>query len=308
MISVNNYSEKQIQLSIPDQEFIETLNNKLTMYGQLQYTIPTNFFIIIIKEAARYFFRMGYWRSQQTVFYRLPKTEIIEFLRNRNHCCDEPACKNYPNCECDGTNHKTHHVHPEEIDDSYRNLRGYAIKLPGFVNAIREIYESNKHETVPDEAFNSQNEFLTNMQRLNPYGYSLMGINNHLYYQEVCVSMMQSNVYQSVYGTSVPFSYNNSTKTLILNKEIKPETVSLMIQCVCNVDLQYLYEDDLFNKFVYARCKQELKRLIASHTLQLPGEVTLNPDEICANWEQEIQEVRDELKGATGIGDLILQR
>lgn len=312
MISVNNYNEPQIQLIPADREFIETINNKLTMYGQLQYTIPQKMIISIIKESAQYFFRMGYWRSQQTVFYRLPKSEIIEFLKNKKQCDCVPDdgdesngefCPKYPDCE-----HKQHHVHPEMINKDYRNLRGYAITLPGFVNNIREIWESNNHETIPDEAFNSTNEFLMNMQRLNPYGYSQMGINNNLYYQEVCVSIVLSNVYQSVFGESVPFRFNSANKTLIINKDIKPETVSLMIQCDCNVDIQYLYTDDLFIKFVYARCKQELKRLIASHTIQLPGDVTLNADEICSNWETEIQEVKDELKGSTGIGDIILQR
>ena len=303
MITIND-NKPELQLTFEDSQFIESINNRLTMYGQLQYTIPQRMIIQVIKDSALYFFRMGYWRSQQTVFYRLPKKEIVEFIKNQSQCgCNGEICKTYPDCD-----HSKHHVHPETIDKSYRNLRGYAVKLPSFVNNIREIWESNKHETIPDEAFNSTNEFLSNMQRLNPYGYSLMGINNHLYYQEVCCSMVQANVYQSVFGTSVPFRFNSANKTLIINKEISDETVSLMIQCDCNVDIQYLYSDDLFIKYVYAKCKQELKRLIASHTIQLPGDVTLNPDEICSNWETELQEVRDELRGSTGIGDIILQR
>ena len=52
----------------------------------------------------------------------------------------------------------------------------------------------------------------------------------------------------------------------------------------------------------------ELRRLLGGHTFQLPGEVQLNVDELCANCNEEVQEVKDILKGSTGIGDLILQR
>ena len=302
-ISINNYQQPQLQLIPEDRRFIELINNRITLYGQIPYTVPEKLIIELIKESALYFFRMGYWRSQHVVFYRLPITEIIEFLRNSNqHSKDEKCCENYPDCE-----HERHHVHPEKINPMYRNLRGYAVKLPPFVNAVREIYESNGNDYSTQEIFDSTSD-LVFRQQMSPYGYSLMGINSNLYIYEVCCKMTEQAAWQSVMGTSVPFRYNNATKTLVINKQIKEETVSLMLQCDCNVDVQNLYVDDLFIKYVIGRCKQELKRLLAGHVFQLPGDVTLNADEICANADTEVTNVEDTLKGATGIGDLILQR
>lgn len=302
-ISINNYQQPQLQLIPEDRRFIELINNRITLYGQIPYTVPEKLIIELIKESALYFFRMGYWRSQHVVFYRLPITEIIEFLRNSNqHPKDENCCEDYPDCE-----HERHHVHPEKINPMYRNLRGYAVKLPPFVNAVREIYESNGNDYSTQEIFDSTAD-LVFRQQMSPYGYSLMGINSNLYIYEVCCKMTEQAAWQSVMGTSVPFRYNNATKTLIINKQIKEETVSLMLQCDCNVDVQNLYVDDLFIKYVIGRCKQELKRLLAGHVFQLPGDVTLNADEICANADTEVSSVEETLKGATGIGDLILQR
>lgn len=302
-ISINNYQQPQLQLIPEDRRFIELINNRITLYGQIPYTVPEKLIIELIKESALYFFRMGYWRSQHVVFYRLPITEIIEFLRNSNqHPKDEKCCEDYPDCK-----HERHHVHPEKINPMYRNLRGYAVKLPPFVNDVREIYESNGNDYSTQEIFDSTSD-LVFRQQMSPYGYSLMGINSNLYIYEVCCKMTEQAAWQSVMGTSVPFRYNNATKTLVINKQIKEETVSLMLQCDCNVDVQNLYVDDLFIKYVIGRCKQELKRLLAGHVFQLPGDVTLNADEICANADTEVTNVEDTLKGATGIGDLILQR
>lgn len=306
MISINDYNKPQIKLTSEDAEFVQLINNKITIYGQIPYTVPEKLIVQLIKEAALYFFRMGYWRSQQVCFYRLPKNEIIEFLMNTNqHSNNEKPCEEYP--DCDPELHKTHHVHPEQINKMYRNLRGYAIKLPPFVNAVREIYESNKSDYSTQEIFDSTNDLIFR-QQMSPYGYSLMGINSNLYVYEVCAKMVEQTAWQSVMGESMPFRYNNATHTLILNKELKDETVSLMLQCDCNVDVQKLYIDDLFIQFVCGRCKQELRRLLGGHTFQLPGDVQINVDELCANCNEEVQEVKDILKGSTGIGDLILQR
>lgn len=307
-ISINDYNKPQITLTSEDRYFIELVNNRITAYGQIPYTVPQKLIIGIIKESALYFFRLGYWRSQQVCFYRLPKQEIVEFLTNAyQHPNNEKPCDVYPDDDEFNTGHKTHHVHPEKIDKSFKNLRGYAIKLPPFVNAVREIYESNKKENSTQEIFDSTAD-LVFRQQMSPYGYSLMGINSNLYIYEVCCKITEQAAWQSVMGTSVPFRYNNATKTLILNKEIADETVSLMLQCDCNVNVQYLYQDDLFIDYVIARCKQELRRVLAGHTFQLPGDVQMNADDICYNADTDVQNIREQLKGATGIGDLILQR
>lgn len=304
-ISINDYSQPQLKLIPEDRRFIELINNRLTLYGQIPYTVPQKLIIELIKEAGLYFYRMGYWRSQHTVFYRLEKEAIIEFLSYKEqHPYGEEPCMEYGT---DADNHKTHHVHPELINPTYRNLRGTAVKLPAFVNSVREIFESNQQNNSTQEIFDSTAD-LVFRQQMSPYGYSLMGINSNLYIYEVCAKMVEQAAWHSVMGTSVPFRYNNATKTLILNYEMKPETVSLMLQCDCNVDIQYLYVDDLFIKYVVGRCKQELKRLLASHVFQLPGDVQMQAEEICSNADTDVEKVEDALKGSTGIGDLILQR
>lgn len=305
MININEYQKPQIQLTQEDRRFIELVQNRITSYGQIPYTVPEKLIIEIIKECALTFYRYGYWRSQQVVFYRLPVTEIIDFINNASQCLNHQDCDTY-GLMLDS--HNGHHVHPEQINSSYKNLRGYAVKLPAFINNIRDIWESNKKSDSTYQEIVDSTSDLIFRQQMSPYGYSLMGINSHLYMYEVCVRMQQQAAFQATMGTTIPFRYNNSTKTLIINKKIESSTKSLMLQCDCNVDVQNLYVDDLFIKYVIGRTKEELKRVIAGHVIPLPGDVQLNADEICAYAREDVESVEQQLRGSTGIGDIILQR
>lgn len=364
-ISINKPTEPTLELTNEDRKFIELVQNRITVYGQIPYTVPQKLIIDLIKESAMYFFRMGYWRSQHTVFYQLKREDVVDFLvddychkhshhhnhhnPNIDHCWPKGAngqclgkeshkviklCPFFPehkfhtdeldhHClhdECD-FEHQCLHCNPQldllghsdNIDKyslraKYRNFRGYGIRLPGFVNVVREVYLCNQQDfDTINEIFNSSTDMLFR-QQMSPYGYSLMGINSNLYIQEVTVKMTEQAAWHAVYSTSIPIRWNSATKMLILNHEIDENTKSLMLQCDCNVDIQELYSDDVFIKYVVGRTKQELRRLIGSHTIPLPGDVQVNVDELCYHCEEDVNEVNDVLKGGTGIGDVILQR
>lgn len=316
-ISTNNYRQPQVQLTNEDRQFVELINNRITIYGQIPYTVPERLIIEIIKETALKFFRFGYWRAQQVCFYRLAVSDIVDFLNNSWQCPTHQNDQLYPDCQNhnghysqahDVQKHFGHHIHPEQVNPTYKNLRGYAIKLPSYVNVVREIWESNKKS---EAAFSEVVESVATdvfRQQTSPYEYSLLGINSYLYQYEVCAKMQQQAAFQATMGTSVPFRFNSANKTLIINKKISEETVSLMLQCDCNVDVQHLYIDDMFIDYVIGRTKIELRRLLGSHTIQLPGDVTLNVDELCYGAQETVDKIEEQLKGATGVGDIILQR
>ena len=307
-ISINEYNKPQLQLTNEDRQFVELINNRITAYGQIPYTVPQKLIIDVIKESALMFYRYGYWRSQQVCFYRLAVTDIIDFINNAYQCPDHKNCNNYPHSSQVHEQVPGHHIHPEQINPSYKNLRGYAIKLPAFINDIRDIWESNKStDNQYQEILDSSTEMVFR-QQMSPYGYSLIGINSQLYQYEVCARVQQQAAYQSVMGTSIPFRYNNSTKTLIINKKIEAKTVSLMLQCDCNVDVQNLYIDDLFLQYVIGRTKQELRRILGGHTIPLPGDVQLNVDDLCYRADDDVEDVKTQLRQSTGVGDIILQR
>jgi hypothetical protein len=265
MISVNS----QLNLSTADKNFVDLINNRITMYGQIPYTVPQKLIVEIIKESARLFHRT-YFKATETKFYYLDAKSVELYVTNN----------------------------PSTLSS---NVIGYWIKLPTFIGAVFEIYEANIENWDVNDKFI---ESVQLAQRASPYGQSVLGINNQLYILDSACSLVYLQAFRSVMGASVPFHFNTLTKDLHIEKELKD---NLILKVLGNVDIQYLYNDDLYIRHVIARTKQELKRLIASHVIELPGNATLNADEICNNIE-DVEKVEDTLKTSGGIGDLILMR
>jgi len=279
MITINS-ENIQITLTVQDKQFVDMINNRITIYGQIPYTVPSKLIVDVIRDSARMFYRMGYYKSQQTAFYLLNKSEILKLSQDGNE-----------------------QLNPIATDPTFannNNFKGYVIQLPGFINNVKEIYETNKESSTSIELIAN----IQGTQRSSPYGSSIAGINSSLYMIEAVTRLIQEQNIRSILGEAIPFNYNTATKTLMIFKEVKKNH---LLKTICNVDIKYLYNDDLFIRHVIGRTKQELKRLIASHTIQLPGDATLNADEICNNLE-DVEKVEDILKNAGGIGDLILMR
>lgn len=261
---------QEIQLTASDKEFIDLINNNITLYGQVPYTIPQKLIIDIIKMSARHFYKM-YWRATQKMLYRIQLTDIIDYTKSENDLPDYPG------------------------------MVGYQIKLPSYVALVKEVYETNVARQPTSQEMIDNVQLL---QRSAPYGQTLLGINNSLYILEAACRMIEENNYTSIFGTSVPFNFQPLTKIFHIKKKL---TNNIILETEANIPLQLLYQDDLFYRHVVARCKQELKRLIGGHTFLLSGGTTMNAEEICNNIE-DVQTVEDILKNGSGIGDIILMR
>lgn len=261
--------QQNLTLTQSDRIFIDLVNNRITMYGQIPYTVPEPLIIDIIKESARLFYRYS-WRATSKIYYRLEKTDIDDFTE-------------------------------ENPDPNFAKVRGYSVNLPAYVNVVYEIYETNK------ASYSSTSSILENLripQRITSGGGSVIGINNSLYIQEAVARIVEETALKSILGTCVPFSYNPSTYKLQIKQEVRG---AIILETLANVNIQIFYNDDLFIRHVIGRTKQELKRKIGGHTIELPGGVTLNVDEICNNIE-DVEKVEEILKNGSGIGDIILSR
>lgn len=305
MIAVNQgqqaYANPELYLDNVDREFIERMNMRLTLYGQIPYTVPTRMIIEMIKESALLFYRQSYRKAKQILFYHLKTSDIVELM---NDCsCGQKPCPSYPNCT---HNHTSHHLH---LDGNYKNLKGFIFKLPPFVSAVFGLYKTNDPviSSGPDGGSDEESSMVSYSMNQSLGANGLRGINNHFYQYERTVKLSETNMKMSSQVAGIPHHYNPATNTLSIHADIRSYS-SFMLKCSCNVDVQYLYNDDLFIKYVFARCKKELKRLLGGHTFQLPGDVTMNADEICYGADEEIQSVEEILKNHNGIGDVILFR
>ena len=279
-ISIN---KPTFELDPKDREFINFIQNKITSYGQIPYTVPEQLIIEIIKDCARFFFRYGSYRYGQVVWGCISKDDI----------------KRYETTNAD---------HDPRYEK--KSVISYHCKLPPSVINVIEIYERGNN-LASNTDFGLGNTFQSSIQLLNRSfsmsptgGFSLVGINNNLYMTEAVARLAQDNVFQSCCTTMVAFNFSLVTKDLLIHHEFKSDFV---IKYVEAVHLHYLYQDELFDKYVLAKTKRELKRVLAGHKTPLPGDVELDADAICDNLE-DAEAVEEILKNGSGVGDIILWR
>lgn len=266
----NNSGKTPIELSSADRQFVENLDNRLTMFGELPYTVPERMIIQQIKQAALLFYRT-YFNAVQKVYFFIDNSDLKKFSEDY-----------FSKVFIEG-------------------FRGYMVNLHPSIRVVKDIWETNKEREF------GVNELIENLQYgVNPayYGQSLLGINQNLYITEAACKMVEQATISTVFSESIPFDFNPLSHQLMIGKELKR---SIVLECERDVPIQNLYNDDLFDRYVYGLCKRELKRMIGSHTIQLPGDTTLNVDEICNNLD-DIERVEDILKGGSGLGDVIMMK
>ena len=106
-----NIHESPIELTVADKNFIQLIDNRITAYGQIPYTIPTKLIINVIQDSARFFYNYS-WKFGRRCFYRVTIADIMEFTKN--------------------------------YDSSIGGEVGYYVQLPSYIHVIRDIYETDK--------------------------------------------------------------------------------------------------------------------------------------------------------------------
>ncbi len=261
--------QQSIELCAEDSQYVMWLNNRLTLYGQLPYTIPQRMITSCIISCARTFYRM-YYLARESAWMIIRKDDLKAYSN-----------EHFPHLKRQG-------------------FIGNAVKLHPSIRVVKSVIMCNRNDSV------TAMEILDNLQYgVNPqyYGQALIGINNNLYITEAVCKMVEMTAMESIIGEAMPYSFNALTSMFVLERDTDQDVA---IEVEKDVPVQRLYNDDLFDKYVFACCRRELRRLIGSHTIQLPGETTLNVDEVCGNYQEEIQAVEDTLKAGSGVGDIIM--
>ena len=269
------------ELSRADNDFVNYIQNRLTSYNHIPYALPVPLIVDLIRETAKFFYN-NWWGSSENSFWTIDRKDIQHFRQDWS--VGESRCFN--NC-C-----------------TVRESISYSITLPHKIQNVLDIYEVGKaiDNDITSNALTDQAQILAS-QSTSVSGMSLVGINNNLYIEERVCRMVERTAMKSVMGTMVPFNFNVVTKNLIIHQEIQ---YNLALRCLSNVNVQCLYDHELFQRYVLYRAKEELKRIIGAHTVELPGGTTLNIEEICNT--DGFEDLKEKIKISSGLGDVILQK
>lgn len=263
-----------------DNEFIDRILNILTLYNSLPYTIPRKMVEEVIKSSARYFYCNydGAWRQSYQLVTKQSVEENLQTLYG-----------SYTNL-----NNVTHGEY------------ALSIRLSPRIRIVKEIFRAEaSSKNIFEDALKTE---YTTENSSNRGSYGGFGINNstidrHLFLLQNITKMVEINNLMAISNRPFPFSYNTESNMLLLKDRID---TPLILHCYIDNDINQLYNNTLFERHVIGCAKRELKRLIGSHTIELPGNVTLNPDEICNNLE-DIERVEEIVKNSSGIGDILFK-
>lgn len=261
-ITANKTNKHQVvQYSPEDMDFISQIENRITLYGQLPYTIPQKLIVEVIKQSAKWFYVHSASTWKQSYFH-ISKSDII-------------------------------------ADNKMNGFSTCLINLPPRIRIVQEIYDSSESKDMDLSSAMYLSASVGGAQ-----GLYQSNIDNHLYILEGATKMVESRALKYSFSSKMPFEYVTQTSELILKRI--PEN-NILLDVKCDIPLQKLYDYTFFYDHVLSKCRSELKRLIGGHTFPLPGDVTVNGDEICEGHDLW-KEIETSVKASNGLGDIIMKR
>jgi hypothetical protein len=71
----------------------------------------------------------------------------------------------------------------------------------------------------------------------------------------------------------------------------------ISVRCFVAIGDEYLFNDELFVRYVIGKSKSALGKMLGTFTYNLPGGVTVNSSELVSTGDAEVQEVMDMING-----------
>lgn len=114
---------------------------------------------------------------------------------------------------------------------------------------------------------------------------SLMYYTLNLYWMDVASHLINH---------TISYNYNRNSHKLFISGETPNR------DCVAHVyaklPIEHLMNDEIFFRYVVAKCKTQLSRILGTFTFNLPGNVTINYDLLKDEGTEELSNIIEEIK------------
>jgi hypothetical protein len=98
---------------------------------------------------------------------------------------------------------------------------------------------------------------------------------------------------------TISYNYNRSSNRLFISGETPDR------DCIAHVyaklPFEHLMKDEIFYRYVVAKCKIQLSRILGTFDFNLPGNIKINYDLIRSEGQDEITKIEEEIKGEEGM-------
>ena len=271
-------------------DFVESIQNEISVNGAIPFTIPAESIAQITKNAKTMFYK-SYEDSTEEMFIAIPESEIRKRSFQRGiHTMDGP-----------GDNKVTAKFKKGEGDNPNTGHTRGTYTLPEGVISVVGVYEIGAFSG--ESGWNSGllgksagDVSLNRMVYQSVYDRTMaVSADNTMYY--ICTEAFL-DISRQIFQNMISFKYNRLTNNLRFLGELPKSDVILDV--LVRVPDCDLYNDDLFRRYVIADCKVQLSRILGAFSYQLPGNISVNVEAIANEGSTEKEQILQELKDMSG--------
>lgn len=176
---------------------------------------------------------------------------------------------------------------PPELLSNQRYKETRTIRMPDCVQFVYDVKEpkGNSMFATIDRDF-AENKFIGSEIFLTPF------IGESIVYRTVMFSFL--DLTKNFMIDTVAYDYNKNTKCINVTGRTPTKMV---VQIGRKIEEEYLYEDEMFQRYVRAKAKVRLGELLTSFDFNLPGGIRPNYNTFVTKADAEFQAVLDMMKG-----------
>jgi hypothetical protein len=259
------------------EELIDTIQMHLTMSYALPKELPDMQIRNLIQLASGWFYK-NYRYAQLKNFWHIPR-ELIQY-EGYNSLMDPQG--NRANA------HTT----------SY-------IDLPCEVQSIFWIYETNRSDMVSVGLYAPNLNVglgITGQPYLTSYVSSIAELGTYKTVLEGFSAMMDK-----FNKSTIDFDLSPVTHRLRLTGRIAPNR-DLVLETSDNIPLEYLYEEESFQRYCIGKSMMNLGMLLTRFTFQLPQGFNYNADSLITEGKEMFTKVEEEIKAQTTVDFFFMKK
>ena len=260
-------------------DFVESIQLEMSVGGMIPFTIPAEVIAQLVKNA-KTMFQKSYEDFTEEMFLVLPESEIQKKKFN----------KGIAKLKDDGSKDK----------NAIKDTRG-AFMLPEKVVSVVGVYEIGGFEGEAGWGGmllgkHTGDISLQNLLYQNAYDRSLAVAADTTSYYIATESFL--DISRQIFQHPITFRYNRLTNNLrILGELPRKDVIVDVLVAIPDCDM---YNDDLFRRYVMADCKANLGRVLGTFNYQLPGNISINVEQIANEGNAEKDAILQEIKDMSG--------
>jgi len=188
-----------------------------------------------------------------------------------------------------------YYIIPKTIFKTDQFKRERTVTLPECIFSIWQ-FKKLKEDFGRSMSFDGTADFGIERLFLSDSSSLGQGTENMMYYT---LNLYWLDVASHVINHTISYNYNRNTHKLFIGGETpNRDCVALTYT---KIPIESLINDEIFYRYVVAKCKTQLSRILGTFDFNLPGNIKINSDLIREEGTEEITKIEEEIKSDEGL-------